>query len=81
MNKYDIKLVFTPTCTKCPAVKQYFADKDIAYTAIDATTNEGREFCINNGVSSAPTIIVSENNGETTKFNDLSSFIDWYEGK
>lgn len=58
-------LVHTPHCTRCPEVIKYLETVDIEVVMIDGTTDDGREFCIDRGVLSAPTFVVVGDDGQT----------------
>ena len=60
-------LFTTPTCFKCPAVKQYLETVDMQGEYIDAATKAGLDKARELGVAATPTVIFYDLSGNETK--------------
>lgn len=58
------KLFTTQTCPNCPPVKEFMQTVKIEGEHIDATTDEGREEAIKNGIAAVPTVLFFDENKE-----------------
>ncbi|MBW2996451.1 hypothetical protein KY332_04065 [Candidatus Woesearchaeota archaeon] len=65
-------LFFTPTCPKCPKIKEFMEDKGLEKESFDAATPEGLEKARELKVSNVPTVIFfDEDNKEVTRAKDI----------
>lgn len=56
----EVKLYTTPTCVPCKAVKQFFAERDVAYTEIDVAADKAamQELITISGNISVPVVTI-----------------------
>ena len=67
-------LFFTPTCPKCPKIKEYFGTKDIVGDWIDAATPDGLDKAKEYHVMGVPTVIFfDKDDKEISRANDIES--------
>lgn len=59
MNK-KIVIVSASWCSSCVTLKDLLTRNNIVYHTVDADSDEGMEFCRENGVRSLPTAFVYE---------------------
>ena len=55
------KLFTTPTCHKCPLMKEHMSSKDIVGDFIDASTPEGLDIARKFNVTAVPLVIFFDN--------------------
>lgn len=56
----EVKLYTTPTCVPCKAVKQFFAEREVAYTEIDVAADRAamQELISISGNISVPVVTI-----------------------
>lgn len=77
--KRHVILLTTKTCPNCRIAKNYLNQAGIAYEELFAEDPQGASLAQKFGITQAPTLIVSENDGSNTLFENVSnirSFID-----
>lgn len=66
------KMFFTPTCPKCPKIKEFLGGVKIEKEMIDASTPEGLEKARELNVISVPAVIFFDENGkEVSRANTI----------
>jgi glutaredoxin len=71
-------LFTTATCAKCPAFKQYLAEKNpFEVTELSNTNAEFAAKITEHNVSAAPTLIVFNNETEVFRTSELSELDDF----
>ncbi len=65
-----IYMLSTPSCTKCPIVKEQLAEKDVEVEYVNV--EEDPDIAIEHGLMSVPSII-DNRNGEDTVYNGQMS--------
>jgi len=80
IKKYMI--FFTPTCPKCPKIKEYMEDKGLEKVWADAATPDGLEKAKEFGVMNVPTVIFfDENDKEVARVSDIEEVKNIVENK
>ena len=72
------KMFFTPSCPKCPSIKQFLKEKGLEGDFVDAATEEGFAEVQKYDVMNAPTVIFFDDEGnEKKRINSIEELEDF----